>query len=434
MRCAALCLALAGSRLLMAAGLQNTAQQSPPPQETPYRLQVHADRVLVPVVVRNPKGQTVNGLQKDDFEVYDDGKPRTISGFTVMERGASGGKAAKSPQQVTPDGVVLPGHITVFLFDDMHLSVDDLAYARNAGVNALPGVLGGTDMAAVVSISGRVNTGLTRDRTALEDALKKLSPERVYQTDGVDCPSIDYYEADLIENKHDPVAVQDANQKYANCNPSVAQPQSIGGGPNLPTAQGPVDAAAMRALNLGHQGVQTAYAAIANMVRHMAPLPGERSLILVSPGFLNVERDSLDAESRIIDLAIRSNVIISSLDARGLYTTVIGASERSPALGGRSFQVNAEYHGAAMRLAENTMAELADGTGGTYFHNSNDLDAGMKELTEAPGCVYVLELPLDGLKRNGSFHRLKVKVHLAEVDVEARRGYFINDEKHEKKQ
>jgi len=138
-----------------------------------------------------------------------------------------------------------------------------------------------------------------------------------------------------------------------------------------------------------------------------------------------MERDTLNWESHVIDLAVQANVTINALDARGLYTTELRSSERSPALSGRSLQVNSDYHRSAMTLAENSMAELAGGTGGTYFHNSNDLKAGLKEQTEAPACICVLELALDGVKRNGSYHRLKVKVDRAGAQVEARRGYFV---------
>lgn len=87
--------------------------------------------------------------------------------------------------------------------------------------------------------------------------------------------------------------------------------------------------------------------------------------------------------------------------------------------------VNAEYHGSALKLAENPMSELANGTGGTFFHNRNDLDNGLRELTEAPECIYVLELSLDGVKQNGTFHKLKVKVDRKGVQVRARTGYFM---------
>jgi VWFA-related protein len=131
-----------------------------------------------------------------------------------------------------------------------------------------------------------------------------------------------------------------------------------------------------------------------------------------------------------MDLAAQSNVAISALDARGLYTTELDASQRSPSMltinvAGGSVQEQSDYHRAAMSLAEGSMASLADGTGGTFFHSSNDLDAGFKSLAEAPEVVYLLELSLDSIKPDGSYHRLKVKVDRTGLELQARRGYFM---------
>jgi VWFA-related protein len=422
--------------VVIASSCCGLAQELKESQGKTFQLELSVNRVLVPVVVRDAHGHALADLKREDFEVFDEGKPRPISGFAVERheppaKRVDASAQASLPAKASPDAVVLPDRITVFLFDDMHLSAEDLAHARGAGLKVMAEALTGTDMAAVVSISGRVNTGLTRDRAKLQDALTQLQPRGVFRADSMDCPFIDYYQADLIENKHDPVAIQDANRKFANCNPAVSRPQEVGGGANLPTAQNLVEAAASRALNLGRQDVQGTFASIGQFVRRMAPLPGQRTLILVSAGFLNIERDSLNAESRVIDLAAHSNVTISALDARGLYTTDLTASERSPALSGQSLQLNQDYHRRGMTMAENTMAELADGTGGTYFHNSNDLTAGLKELAEEPPCVYLLELPLDGVKQNGTFHRLSVKVNRRDTRLEARRGYFMpKAEKH----
>lgn len=386
---------------------------------------MNVDRLLIPVVVRDRQGHTIGDLKKEDFRVLDNGKLRDISGFTVEQRGGAPHQEAHPPSPGSNPATVLPGRITVFLFDDMHLSAEDLAQARNAGMKVMEGALTGTDMAAVVSVSGAVNTGLTRDRDKLQAALVQLKPHSIYQADRIDCPYIDYYEADLIENKHDPIAVQDAVRKYMNCHPAIANAGEAGGGSNSPNAEALVDASVQRALSLGRQDVLSTLAGIAELVKRMGQVPAERALVLVSPGFLNIERESLDAESRIMDLALRANVTVSAMDARGLYTTELTASQRSPLLGGNSLQVNAEMQRSSMRASENVMAELADGTGGTFFHNSNDLETGLRELTEAPECEYVLELSLSDVKRNNSFHRLAVKVDREGVQVAARRGYFI---------
>ncbi len=68
-----------------------------------------------------------------------------------------------------------------------------------------------------------------------------------------------------------------------------------------------------------------------------------------------------------LDLAARSNVTISAVDARGLYTTSLIASDHNN-MGSPRFRSD------AMASAGDAVAELADGTGDTFFHNSNDLD------------------------------------------------------------
>jgi VWFA-related protein len=78
-----------------------------------------------------------------------------------------------------------------------------------------------------------------------------------------------------------------------------------------------------------------------------------------------------------------------------------------------------------MMVAGSAMGALADGTGGTFFDNINDLGAGFRRVAEAPELVYLLELSLDGVKADGAYHKLKVKVDREGVEVQARRGYFM---------
>ena len=62
----------------------------------------------------------------------------------------------------------------------------------------------------------------------------------------------------------------------------------------------------------------------------------------------------------------------------------------------------------------------------TFFHSSNDLDAGFAGLTETPETLYVLELSLENAKLGSGYQSLKVKVDRAGTQVQARRGYYLS--------
>jgi VWFA-related protein len=395
------------------------APQAQSSQDTPAKIVVNVNWVFVPVVVRDKQGRAVGDLKKEDFQVFDGGNPQTISGFTVEKREVTesntGGGAENAAQPGTPSAApqpaVLPKRITVYLFDDLHLSAADLAYLKKIDAKALDGALAGSDMAAVVSTSGKVNSGLTRDRAKLHDAIMSLQPRSLSTSNAGDCPKIEYYQADLIENKHDSGASANGLAQVFACDPALDRQR------DLDQAQRILEFAARRVLMIGDQDVQVTLTAVKEYVRRMAKLPGQRTLILVSPGFVAITPEALTWESEIMDVAVQSNVTINALDARGLYTGVTDISERGTG------QIIDPIRLAAMTRAEGVMSELAVGTGGAFFHNNNDLGAGFKTLTDAPEVVYVLELSLDGVKPDGSYHRIKVKVDREGMQIKARQGY-----------
>jgi hypothetical protein len=95
----------------------------------------------------------------------------------------------------------------------------------------------------------------------------------------------------------------------------------------------------------------------------MGSLPGARILILISPGFMTLTTEGLAMTSRIVDAAAQSNVTISGLDARGLYTTMGKGSESG---GGSAIAARSGVlvQSESMAADEAVMADLADATGG----------------------------------------------------------------------
>ena len=416
-----LCLTMMLCCMALAACANAVAEQTPESQSVPPRFVVNVNRVLVPVLVRDKQGKAINDLKREDFQVFDNGKVRAVSGFTVETRDAVVTSKATAVDQVAVPGSAasqlsaLPKRITVFLFDDMHLSLDQLPYVQKASVKALEGALADSDMAGVVSTSGKTNSGLTRDRSKLQGAIMGLRPAALYRSSSADCPNIDYYQADLIENKHDPTALQDAIMQVLICNPTK---------PDI--AEELATLAARRLVTAGQQDVHVTFAAIAEFVSRMTDLPGQRTLILVSPGFLTITPEAFAAESRIVELAAQSNVRISALDARGVYLTDLKASDDTRGRSGKSLTDMTELRRSSMTRNDSVMLGLTDGTGGTFFRSSNDLDAGFAGLTQTPETLYVLELSLENAKLGSGYHSLKVKVDRAGTQVQARRGYYLS--------
>ncbi|MGC0772943.1 MAG: VWA domain-containing protein [Candidatus Acidiferrum sp.] len=373
--------------------------------------------VMVPVVVRDAQGRVVGDLKKEDFQIFDRSKRQELSGFTIekLAETESGTKEAEPPPTAPSPAATHPSQSTpqrflVFLFDDLHLAAGDLLRAQKVAKKMLGESLSDSDMAAVVSTSG-TNSGLTHDRATLEQAVMKLHVRELYRHDEHSCPNIDYYQADLIQNKHNGEALHLAEADYLTCSHLQGVTQSM--------VESMVRSAAAQSLAVGEHDVSATLDTMGEFVQKMGRLPGQRTLILISPGFLTMTPEAVVEKSRLLDLAARSNVIISALDARGLYATELDASVQ-----GGSSSSTLKYHGDMMNLDEDVMAELADGTGGTYFHNSNDLEGGFKSLMEAPECVYLLEFSPTKLKADGTYHQLKVKVDRKGMNLQARQGYF----------
>jgi len=408
-----------GIVLVCMRGSAKPASQAPP-QSDAAKIIVNANSVLVPVVVRDSQGRTVGNLKKEDFQIFDKNKQQVIAGFSIQTRTGSasyqwkaeaGSESTAATQPPGPQSATRPERFIVFLFDDMHLSASDLAQIQKLAPKMVAGALTDSDMAAVVAISG-ASSGLTHDREKLQDAIAKLQVQNMSRQMGRSCPHIEYYEADRIENKRDLMALDTAVESAMTCCDCARE-----------TARTYVEDASLRALQIGDQDVRLTLGSLREIVHKMGAMPGQRTLILVSPGFLTISAEAVLEKSQILDMAAQASVTISAVDVRGLYATELDASTETAGTA-RTTRMKAQNQSDSMLLGEDIMAELADGTGGSYFHNSNDLAGGFQRLTAVPEHVYLLELSLQNVKQDGAYHTLKVKLNQDGLKLQARRGYF----------
>lgn len=391
---------------------------------TPFS--VRANLVPIRVVVRDAHGQAVSDLHQEDFRVFEDGKLQLISHFSI-EKPVAGPVASPETSSLhpadsekTPAALARPARFVALLFDDVHLPFGELALIRNIADDYVKSSFQPSDRFAIFTISGRSQTDFTDDRAKLHEALQGVQPRPVTAGNATgigECPSINYFQADLIVNQHDLQAITVATNDALAC--------EFGGNQQyLSAAQGVAQGMALQILSTADVQTQYSFQRLKEIVRRMTAVSGQRLVVLMSPGFLIPNRE-YDL-SEVIDSAARVNVTISTLDARGLYTVdalpdVSAKPTGDPTLSGfhTSYRVQQESR------QSDVLWSVANGTGGQGFANSNDLAGGFRQLVAAPETSYLLGFVPQNLKYDGHFHSLKVALTSKEkYTIQARSGFY----------
>ena len=140
--------------LVLSAALAAGASAQEPNPSPPQTIRVNVDRVNVGVVVTDSKGKFVEGLQRENFQVFDNKAPQAITEFASVE----------TPAQVL---MVVESGPAVYLLQDEHLFVAD----------ALLGGLSAGDTIAVASYNQAPSPILnfTTDKRMAQAALDQIA-------------------------------------------------------------------------------------------------------------------------------------------------------------------------------------------------------------------------------------------------------------------
>src|SRR5580704_16651566 len=342
-----ICLFVCPTIVLAQDASQQTPAASPVPQsenkessaelashDEPATFKVNVKLVVVRAVVRDSQGRAVGNLRQEDFQVFDKGKPQVITQFEVEQPGALAAKARRQSVENSGDTLAdtspntgnaapMPERFVAYLFDDVHLEFGDLARVREAAERHFA-TLRPTDRAAIFTTSGQTTLDFTDDRGQLHATLLRLQPRPIARGFGHDCPDISYYQADLILNKNDPQATQVAIQEAIACTPP---PPNNAAAAALQMATALVQGTSASVLSAGDHESRISLGLLSDVIRNVSRMPGQRSVVLVSPGFITPRLEYDYTE--IIDRALRSQVVINTLDARGLYIESFADASRS---------------------------------------------------------------------------------------------------------
>ena len=409
---------IAGLLLLNAIGLNAPlwAQQTKKDSDDPLRLKTNL--VEVRAVVTDKLGNAIDNLTKDDFEVSEKGKPRSISFFSLENIGEPDKQPAgdRTAKPMDPGSAsIRPARTIAFFVDTFNLSPTSLLYAKQSLRKFIDHQSSDRDTFWLLTSSGALGflEQMTKDRQMLRFAIDRLGT----QDSGPDPLFTPFIAARVAQG--DPTAISLAIQ-------ILIERDHIDGPLNIlerlaqSTALGILaEAAFRRRCVLGR---------LKAMSQRMAEMPGQRLVFFLSDGFSMMDVGGGVDTNEVqlaIGSAVRSGVVIYSLDTKGLAPPpgfdVTSVTLSTASAGGANLH---SYLADSEHELQNGMNALAADTGGEAFFHSNELGVVMERSLRKNSMYYVLAFHAADFKDEKEFRRISVRVkNHPEYQVRAQRGY-----------
>jgi VWFA-related protein len=412
------------TRSTTAALAQEPAPHSQPAASQPSSqpeavFKVQAKLVLVDSVVTDKKGNYIRGLTQNDFRVWEDGKEQTIKSFSYeSDNGSLRGKTK---------------HYLVLLFDNSNMDFGEQSRARLAAAKFIDANAGPDRLVALADFGGMLR--ITQNFTSDAGRLKKMVA-------GITSPDF----VPSLTTRSQVAAASAGIQTLANAEAEF--------------------------------GVRNMFLAVRELAKNLAPIPGRKSLVLLTSGFPLTSEMQTDLIATI-DTCNKANVAVYPIDARGLAAFVptsrlsswpdhlipatfryAGSADPLPHLilaqhgppppppptphpptpapppkggninnrSGYNTQPSVQPRAIVPQIPpsastnQEVLYALADGTGGFVILNTNDLLGGMQRIAEEQSEYYILAYaPPSSPDR--SCHVLRVKVQRGGTIVRSRSGY-----------
>jgi VWFA-related protein len=426
---------------VLGASLLAAAQQPPPAQDPqkPPIFRAEANFVRVDVYPTSD-GRPVIDLTAADFQLFEDGVPQAIATFEHILIEAGGPQTARiEPNTIDQSRQAAANprnRVFVLFLDTEHVSIDGTWHSREPLIRMVDNILGDDDLVGVMTpemsasdiVFGRKTEVLAsglRDKNPWGERhrLKRHPREEMYekcypweQQRGVvkemaarrhERTTLDalnelvHYLSGIREDRKAIVTVTEGWILHRR-NPDLARPRVLPNGKREPIATGPD-------IFVGPDGRLRMGGADPTAFNTADKAACDRERVYLS------EIDNWEYIREIVDDANRWNASFYTIDPRGLpvFDSPIGPEPPPPP--------HVDF--TNLRIRHDAMRMLADNTDGLAIMNSNDLDAGLKRISDDLTSYYLIGYYATNTAHDGKFRTIDVKVSRPGVDVRARRGY-----------
>jgi len=406
------------------------------------QIKVQSRLVLVDLIITDDDGNFVADLRADEVRIFEDNKERAVSSFDLRQAALPRFAGGAQDRPAPPAGIAAevaattqfsePGVTLVFLLDLGSIVPSHLPQVKETITDFVRSKINPNDrlMLAVAGQGVRVHQPPTRDVAKFLQALDKVavmaeaSSRLLRFGEELDILVIQMKAADL-------------------------SPQFV----------------SRNATSLGRQYimeeeelVRSAHNQIIEFIREIGTLPGRKNVLFYSGGYrlkialviqdmllrqfggmalpggetssvqikstLGAMESAMKLESyllKIIEEANRASVSFYSVDIRALMPR---EDVRFRRIGSQTNDLWREE----TNQPQSFLRDVAAGTGGRWFLNSNDLATGIERVYQDSAQYYELGYVPDGPARPGKLHRITLKVSRPNVQVSHRQSYVEPEE------
>ena len=373
--------------------------------------------VQVPVVVTDKSGNHVHGLTKDKFQISENNKDQTISSFEEIINTSAPISVVTRPgfySNLLVDRDK-PRAVTIIALDMVNTPILDQSYARRELIKYLSNNIDTGQTLALVLITEKglkVAYGLTSSAKTPQEVLKNVSSES-------------YAMQNVSKDAEVAAATGDTSTLMTAFTLATTETRL-----NEFITQSDVNCAQFKQ----EQAIETTMQAFLGIAWSVSGIPGRKTLLWATGGFPFVMDSPSSVPggrlSLLYERAMKAlndgNVSIYPVDVLGLINIAPGADvgtvPKGPAsmrqLSNRSWLVNTK---------QDTLKDFAEMTGGRAFYNTNDLAGAFQRVTDDASSYYMLTYHLDTKNNKPGWRSLKVKVDQKDVEIRARKGFFVTN-------
>jgi VWFA-related protein len=403
----------------------NVASQTPAnpiaqgTSEGQFTLKTTTEIVLVNVTVKDKDGKFIKDLKTSDFTVLEDGKKQDIISLDAentdsvvtsetptapvlgnLTTNPATAKAAPPPVVPIQESDLKDRRLIVLFFDLGSMQPEEVERAAKSANDYVDQKMAPADLVSVVSLSNALNVDqdFTSDKEQLKTVLAKFNTG---SNEGLGDAAATDTTGDSTDTSTDAANGFNPDETEYNVFNTDRRLQ-----------------------------------ALTSIATDLSGIQQRKSLIYFSGG---MQRTGVENQTQLrvaVNAAQKANLAFYTVDVRGLQAIIPGGSAGGSGRGGggRGGGGNSTYSGAAVLSAYNsnfqtqeTLATLANDTGGKAFLDSNDFTPAFTKVQEDTSFYYLLAYVSNNALKDGRYRRITVRVNRSELKdarLSYRQGYY----------